>query len=596
MHCSFSDPIRVGFGGFHDLPLPVPQSILLDRRKGSLYTGPMKKFNTTGPCDPARHYMVPAAERLPEVATLVEDQLYFVVHAPRQTGKTTTLQALSQEITAKGKVAMLHFTCEAGQAAGDDVAMAEGIVLESIRHRATIHLPVDCQPPETWPEAAPGARLVVGLSAWAKKCPRPLALVFDEIDALLGDSLMTVLRQLRGGFPDRPTAFPSSVILCGMRDVRDYKTASGGDVTRLGTASPFNVKVESLKLVSFTRQQVFDLCLQHTSESGQEFEGDALNAAYDLTKGQPWLVNALAREVIEKIKVHRSQPITAAHMETAKERLILARATHLDSLVARLNEPRVRRIMAPLIAGSLVTEVDNYNDDVLYLRDLGLVGPEKPLQVANPIYREVIVRVLAHFVEDQISTDPRSFVLPDGRLDMNRLFQEFLVFWKEHGEILTGSMPYHEVAPQLVLMAFLQRVVNGGGYVEREYGVGRGRIDLLVKWPCFAKATQGRPSGKGTECPHKPRPCFAEATQGRSSGRGSNWQREAVELKVWADRKPDPLDQGLKQLDEYLTRLSLDSGFLVLFDRRTDALPMEERAAIESAVTPTGKPVVVVRG
>jgi hypothetical protein len=509
--------------------------------------------------------MVPAASRLADVHQYVARGFYFVVHAPRQTGKTTTLQALFQEIAATRTVAALHFSCEAAQAAGEDFGMAELLVLRSIQSRADIHLPEELRPPASWIDGPPGSRLNVALSAWAKACPLPLALVFDEIDSLQGNSLISVLRQLRAGYLDRPKAFPSSVILCGLKDVRDYKMASGGDASRLGTASPFNIKVESIKLASFTKQQVHDLCLQHTEETGQAFDHEALDLAFELTQGQPWLVNALAREVVEKMKVPLSVSITARHIDQAKERLILARATHIDSLVSNLQKTRVRRLIEPIMNGSLVLGVDSYNDDVLYLRDLGLIAPGNPLQIANPIYREVIVRVLATYVEEQLVLNPRSFILPDGRLDMNLLVEEFLTFWKEHGEILATGTSYHEVAPQLVLMAFLQRIVNGGGYVEREYGVGRGRIDLMVKWPYQDQ------NGK------------------------HQWQREAFELKVWRGKMADPLYKGLVQLDDYLTRLSLDQGYLVIFDRRKKAALVDERTKTEQALTPSDRPVVVIR-
>jgi hypothetical protein len=126
-------------------------------------------------------------------------------------------------------------------------------------------------------------------------------------------------------------------------------------------------------------------------------------------------------------------------------------------------------------------------------------------------------------------------------------------------------MPYHEVAPQLVLMAYLQRIVNGGGQVEREYGVGRGRIDLLVRWP------------------------YRDADGARVL------QREALELKLWAQGRPDPLAQGLAQLDAYLDRLSLRTGVLVVFDRRPGAAPLAERTLLGSATTPSGRTVTLLR-
>jgi len=527
--------------------------------------GAMRRFNTAGPCDPEKHYMVPPVPRLADARKYVEDQSYFVVHAPRQTGKTTTLMALARAVTAEGRIAAVHFSCEPAQALARDVPAAERAIYRWLREEAAAQLPAELAPPPP-EQAEEGVFLLVNLANWAARCPRPVALVFDEIDALLGDVLISVLRQLRAGFPRRPVGFPASIVLCGLRDVRDYKAASGGDASRLGTASPFNIKVESLKLGGFTPEDVGQLYLQHTEETGQVFEPGAVEHAYALTQGQPWLVNALAREIVEKMAVPPAVSINAGHVEEAKERLILARATHLDSLVARLNEDRVKQFIQPMLAGQMVATPDSYNDDLLYVRDLGLVAPSNPLRIANAIYKEVIVRVLTVPAESQVQAEPRSFVLPDGKLDMGRLISEFLEFWVQHGPVLVEGMSYHEAAPQLVLMAFLQRIVNGGGYVEREYAIGRGRIDLLVKWPL---------SGKGAQ--------------------SKAWQREAIELKVWADKKPDPLEQGLKQLDQYMAQVGLDHGFLVLFDRRSTALPVEERVAVSQADAASGRSVTVVR-
>ena len=525
---------------------------------------PQRQFNTSGPCLPRYHYMVDPLARLPKARRLVDSLGYFVVHAPRQTGKTTTLRALAEALTAEGRYAAVHFSCEAGEPAGDDYASAQRTILSELRLAAGWQLPAELQPP-SWPEAPEGHLLGTALAAWAEACPRPLVLLFDEIDALRGDSLRSVLRQLRAGFPGRPERFPASVVLCGLRDVRDYKAASGGDPERLGTASPFNIKVASLRLVHFGAEEVRALFGQHTVETGQSFTPEALEHVMTLTGGQPWLVNALGREVVTEMEVPHAVAVTVDHLEEAKERLILARATHLDSLVARLREPRVRRVVGPLLAGGFGGAVDTYDDDVAYVRDLGLVAGDDPLRVANPIYKEVVVRVLSATAQSQTVLDPRSFVLPDGRLDMPLVLREFAAFWREHGEVLTGVMPYHEVAPQLVLMAYLQRVVNGGGYVDREYGVGRGRIDLLVRWP------HGDPRG------------------------GRAVQREALELKVWAEGRPDPLDKGLAQLDGYLATLALDTGTLVLFDRRPGAPPPEARTAFGEATTPSGRTVTVLR-
>jgi hypothetical protein len=306
------------------------------------------------------------------------------------------------------------------------------------------------------------------------------------------------------------------------------------------------------------------LCAQHTAETGQVFTSEAVARTVELTAGQPWLVNALAREAVEKLAVPVTEPVTVDHMDQAKERLILERATHLDSLAAKLAEPRVHRVIEPVLAGELF-DLDPYDDDLRYTCDLGLIAPKLPVRIANPIYHEVIARVLTANAEATVIADPRAFVLPDGRFDMDLLLHEFAAFWREHAEVLVSGTVYHEVAPQLVLMGFLQRLVNGGRQVSREYGVGRGRIDLLVRWP------YSTPAGKQA------------------------WQREAIEMKVWREGKSDPMGEGLTQLDGYLDRLGLDTGALVIFDRRPQAAPVAERTTFIQATSPSGRAITALR-
>jgi hypothetical protein len=510
--------------------------------------------------------MLPSEPRLPEARPLIETGQYFVVHAPRQTGKTTTLSALSRRLTAEGESVALLFSCERAEVAGDDYGAAELLVLRAMRDAAELYgLPGKALPPDPWPEAPPGSRLFAGLREWAARCPLPLTLVFDEIDALRGEGLRSVLRQLRDGFPARPGRFPSSVVLCGLRDVRDYKVASGSDPERLGTASPFHVKVTSLRIGDFSAQDLAELYGQHTGETGQEFTSGAVERAFACTQGQPWLANALAREVTTVMKIPLSTPITAEHMDQAKERLILSRATHLDSLAARLSEKRVQRVIEPLLAGQFPDVDPTFNDDLAYVRDLGLVAPDLPVRVANPIYREVIARVLGDYTNARILAEPHTFLLPDGRLDFPLLLTEFTAFWREHGDILVRAGIYHEAAAQLVMMAFVHRVVNGGGYIDREYGIGTGRIDLLIRKP------------------------YTTADGVRAI------QREAIELKVWRRGESDPLAEGLQQLDRYLDRLNLPTGTLAIFDRRPSAAPIHERTVITDAVTPAGRQITLLR-
>jgi AAA domain-containing protein len=526
----------------------------------------VKHFNIAGPCILGEHYMLPPEPRLPRARELIDFGKYFVLHAPRQSGKTTTLATLARALTSEGRYLALHFSCEAAQSAGDDYKTAQEGVLDAIQDAAAdARLPPELRPPDPWPAASPTSILRRGLAAWARRCPQPLVLFFDEIDALSGASLISVLSQLRQGHNSRPAPFPHSVVLCGLRDVRDYKMASGGDANRLGTSSPFNIKAASLRIDNFTFAEVAALYGQHTDATGQPFEKEALQRAHEASQGQPWLVNALAAEVTTQMGLQPPEPITDEHMEQAIERLIVDRATHLDSLAAKLKEPRIKQVMEPLIAGTLLDEDAVYDDALSYARDLGLVTQTRPIQVGNPIYQEVVLRVLAARTEEQVQLQPRTLVTPEGRLDFTRLLAEFIEFWKLNGEILTTRETYHEAACQLVFMGFLHRVINGGGHIDREYGVGRSRIDLLIRWPYTD------PDGRRA------------------------WHWEAIELKVRHPDRPDPVPDGLTQLDAYLDRLGLDTGTLIVFDRRPTAPPLPERTVLTTASTPTGRAVTLLR-
>lgn len=499
--------------------------------------------------------MLSVGRRLPQVRQIIDEKGYFVMHAPRQVGKTTSLAALGTELTAEGRYTAVLLTMEVGAAFPNDAGAAELAILNQWRRDARYALPAELQPPP-WPDAPPGGRIGAALACWAEASARPLVVFLDEIDALQDEALVSVLRQLRGGYPSRPAHFPWSLALIGLRDVRDYKVKSRGS-DRLGTASPFNIKVESLTLRNFTRDEVDELYAQHTADTGQRFLPDGIDRAFDQTQGQPWLVNALARQLVQNVVPDPAQPIDRAAVDVACELLIQRNDTHLDSLAERLREDRVRRIIAPILAGDPLPDVPD--DDLRFVQDLGLlrITAEGGLTVANPIYREVIPRMLAAGPRASLPQIAPSWLSPDGSLDADRLLSAFLAFWRQHGDPLLRSAPYHEIAPHLVLMAFLHRVVNGGGTIEREYAVGSRRMDLCVRYRAVTLA---------------------------------------LELKVWRTGEPDPLAEGLVQLDAYLAGLSLDHGWLVIFDRRDGRRPATERTAASPTTSPGGRAVTVLRG
>ena len=472
-----------------------------------------------------------------EVFGLIEQRKYFILHAPRQTGKTSCLLALVTELNATGQYRALYVNIEAAQAARDDVAMAMGVILSRIAAEAKFELK-DLYPESIYKEllvSNPGSALQGLLELWAAHDPLPIVLMLDEIDSLVGDSLISVLRQLRAGYTSRPHRFPQSMVLCGLRDLQDYRIHGTREIITGGSA--FNIKAKSFRLDDFTQTDVRNLYEQHTTETGQRFEEDVYPLVWELTRGQPWLVNALAQEVCFEMVENRdrTRPITAAIFMEAKERLIVRRETHLDQLADKLKEERVRRVIQPILAGEALTTGAETSDDTQYVVDLGLIRRSSAgLEVANAIYKEVIPRELNFEIQTSFGSIQRTewYVMPDGRLDMPKLIEAFQQFYRENAEIWLARFSYKEAGPQLLLQAFLQRIVNGGGRIDREYGLGRRRTDLLVIW--------NYPGGV---------------------------QRAVIELKVLWKSMERTLKDGLAQTAEYLDRVGLAEGHLMIFDR-----------------------------
>jgi len=505
-------------------------------------------FNTAGPVREDLHYLLPPLERLADenLLRLIAQEKYFVLHAPRQTGKTSALLGLMPELNDSGDYRCLYANVELAQAAREDVAAGVRTICRQVASRARDSL--DDPRLLGWlgaelAGADPHGLLTELLTLWARASDRPVVLFLDEIDSLVGDTLISVLRQLRAGYDQRPASFPQSVVLCGVRDVRDYRIHGSSEKEVITGGSCFNIKAKSLRLGSFSEEDLRRLYAQHTELTGQRFDEEALQLAWGYTRGQPWLVNALAYEAcFERQGVQdRSLPITAEALEAAKERLVESRATHLDQLTDKLSEPRVRRVVAPILLGQR-SAAEASGRDLSYVEDLGLVvrtgnGPE----VANGIYREVIPRELTLMAQVNLAASykPAWYVTDDHRLDMPKLLAAFQDFFRENSEAWVERFEYKEAGPHLLLQAFLQRVVNSGGRIDREYGLGRMRTDLLVKWPTDPDQGFLGPVDK-----------------------------VVIELKLLHKSLDTTLERGLAQTAEYVQRTGAGEAHLVVFDRR----------------------------
>jgi len=444
-------------------------------------------------------------------------------------------------LNIEGRYACGYANIESAQAARNDVDSGVDTICSTMASQIDLYLRTSLQ---DWyfasgRQMAAKDRLFGLLAHWASTSTLPTVLFIDEVDALAGDTLVSLLRQIRTGYAQRPGAFPQAMILCGVRDIQDYRIQMGNQEIITG-GSAFNIKSESLRMGNFTFDECRRLFMQHTEATGQCFDQSMFPLLWSDTAGQPWLVNALGQQLIWKNRElrDRSRIIKSEHYQQAREELIKSRATHLDQLVDKLREPRVHSVIGAILSGDDQSGSLPPND-VTYVYDLGLIRLKPSLTIANDIYKEVIPRELIWTTQVTITNhETEWYVMADGRLDIARMLEAFQRFFRENADVWIEKFDYKEAGPQLLLQAFLQRIVNGGGRISREYALGRKRTDLFIEWPT---------SGAG----------FFGAVQ-----------RVVLETKLLRGALETVISEGVTQTADYAATVGADESHLIVFDRQ----------------------------
>jgi type II secretory pathway predicted ATPase ExeA len=356
---------------------------------------PVRFFNTTGPCFPWDHYMLPPADRLigAQLDRYINDNLYWVLHAPRQTGKTTFLIDWMQKINSCGEAVACYVSVETCQG-----------ILDHTRGMRTLHFAI-CAAARAYNLPIPELSLdntepllYETMRKWSELvAPKPLVVLFDETDLLEGEVLISFLRQLRNGFAERGVGkFPVSVALVGATNLKDYNITSK-DNGALYSGVTFNIIVDSVLLGNFSREEVSKLFAQRTEEIGQQITDEALEYVWEQSIGQPRIINSLfERATTHVLKADDYNTVTLSHVEQARDQMVEAWVPHLDSLNARLNNPKIKYIIESILMGSIDPDINRFNPDVERAIDMGLIrwSSADGFTISNPIHKELFTRFL----------------------------------------------------------------------------------------------------------------------------------------------------------------------------------------------------------
>jgi hypothetical protein len=506
-----------------------------------------KIFNVTGPCDPLNHYALPSLPRIPDVPALIDNEEYFVLHAPHQSGKTTAIMTAVKRINEEGSYYALYCTLEELCSTIDEEKATRKIV--GILNGALRISQVEALKSSVYDgflanlNAIPGFKsfpVQVWLNSLCEKLDKDLVVFFDEVDSLIDQPLVSFLSQLRAGYVVRTKApFPRSIALVGARNFLSYKVKLNPEAKSFYVGDCFNIVSKTLTLANFTDSDVKALYSRHTEATGQVFLDEAVQRAFYWSEGQPWFVNALARETIEEILSNDYRPdITAELIDRAADNLMERRDTHIDFLLDKLHVPQVKRIIEPMLAASSdsvfltldrESKEESFNDTLQYCLYLGLLKINGILRPANPIYASAIVRFLSENLKYDLPKEIIGKWMDAKNIDMTGLLKDFQEFWAINSEKFLRYVKYPEAGPLLILSAFLQKALNGRATVVNEFANGQGYADIAVFY-----ADRYYP----------------------------------IELKIKENQ--DSLYGGQKQILRYMERLLAKEGWLVIFDRKSN--------------------------
>ncbi|MDR1039526.1 MAG: AAA-like domain-containing protein [Deltaproteobacteria bacterium] len=539
-----------------------------------------KEFNISGICNPLEHYMLPALNRIPNICDMIRGKYYFIIHAPRQSGKSTFIEILNDKINASES--FYSFRCSLANVSElTDSELAMSQVFNAVNRSLSVS-PVPALSSLAFKfdhlcNMKQDIKIHQLLFHLCSELDKETVIIFDEIDSLKGPPLISFLGQLREAYLDRrhftPLRFPRSIALVGLRDIVDYNVKFNPGDESSETASPFNVVTKKFTLNNFTIDDIASLYGQHTEATGQVFRREAIERAWFWSEGQPWLVNALAREVItEQFQNDYSDDVTPTDIDQAAMTLISSKSSHFMSLKKRLEEVRIRRVVEATVfgIGKLRKTINDLipEDDFQYAVDLGLLkrvqDEDQPFQPSNPIYGEIIFNVLTSALKYHIPSELSRPWTNGMDLDLSGFIKSFQLFWSKHSEMMSytnavfknldnGIADYisnipvngiqisvpkftdyikdsfnsiaNESISQLVLFAFMQTLkFQGVEVIAREYPLGNRRLDICLYYK---------------DIPYP------------------------VELKI---KGVTALKQSLRQLHDYMDKCMATDGWLVIFD------------------------------
>ena len=534
-------------------PLNHPHNFLI-------FTPMKKRFNITGVCFPEQHYMADSSAKYAHMLEMIEQGDYFTINRPRQYGKTTALFQLEGILNKTTIYLVLRMSFESlGESAFKDEQSFCQVFLDELRFRAGLNTEwsfLSQALEKLQPADLTFKTLSRYLSQVIQTLPRKLVLMIDEVDKSSNNQLfLHFLGMLRDKYLERnqqPTFH--SVILTGVHDVKTLKLKLRPDEERKYN-SPWNIAADFDVDMNFSPAEIQPMLQAYAQDT--QIPVDTTPVAERLfyyTSGYPFLVSKLCKIVAEKLLPTQVQPHwTTAEVDEAAHRLVRESNVNFDELIKNLeNNPALYQLALALVINEQDFPFD-LNEPVTNLGVIyGIFTNRNGLAIHNRIYQEVIASYMSTklLVQNQgqfpTSEFAGSYLLPGQRLNVSKALLKFQELMK--AEYNKKERDFLERQGRLVFLAFLKPILNGHGHAFKEPQISEEkRLDILITY----------------------------------------YQHQyVIELKLWRGQQAH--ENGLNQLADYLDRLGLQEGALLIFDHQ------EQKQWKSEEITWNGKRIFAV--
>jgi hypothetical protein len=494
-----------------------------------------KKFNITGRCYANEHFMADVSDKMNQILTMAEQGDYFIINRPRQYGKTTTLYTVSDMLRKTGNYIVLNMSFEGvGDVFFEEEANFSRGFVRLLAKYASVYAPeLEDWLRETSPQITDLDLLDKMITKFVNKTDKKVIILIDEVDKSSNNQLfISFLAMLRNKYLEKDT-FKTfhSVILAGVHDVKSLKLKLRPDQESKYN-SPWNIAAEFKVNMNLQVREIIPMLEDYVKERNIPMDTKTIaEHLFYYTSGYPFLVSKLCKIVDEELMPSKEiKTWTIETIDEAARQLVRETNTNFDTLIKNLenNEELYNTVYRVVIDGEnrgFNIHTPSINLGLLY----GIfVEKNQLLSIHNRIYREVIVDYMSARLYEKESNKGVDFGAgyknPDKSLNMEIILTKFQTFMRE--QYSKHDRVFLERNGRLVFLAFLKPIINGSGHDFKEPQISEERrLDVII-----------------THLQHK----------------------YLAELKIWRGQALH--EEGLLQLCDYLDRLSLTEGYLLIFD------------------------------